>query len=121
MGGDAAVVDGGEQLRQAGQGVDFAGGEPDAGQLVAVEAAVGALAAGCCVTDDGNVDPVPQIAQIAKQRGAGNAKSILQAGKGHVAVREQQSFDDAEALGLGHLILFLLSVIITAAMALSHA
>lgn len=110
----SAGVEGGKQLLHAEQGVDFPGGEPHAGQRVAFDAAVDAVAAGSTVADDGNAHSVAQIPQIAKHGGARHAEAVLQIGKCNAAARKQQPFDDAETLGLGHVILLLLFVIITA-------
>ena len=74
----AALIEAGEQMLHGQQGVDFPGVEPETGQFelpagvrVAGRGSSGIAVAACrTVPDDGGIEAVAQIQQVALERGA---------------------------------------------------
>ncbi len=101
----AVVVQPGEQLVHGQQRVDLVLAEPHARQLVAGarrRALVEAVAVVEGVVDDGRVQPVAQVLQVALERGRRDGQLLAQRREAHAAAAAQQHLDLVEAFGAVH-------------------
>lgn len=103
---DAAGVEVGEQMLHGQQRMDLRRREPQAGQFIGFAdppAILGeAVTAGQAVVDDGRIEPVAHIDEIAPQGGARDLQRRLQRAEGHRRPLAEQLVDAAEPFGLVH-------------------
>jgi hypothetical protein len=104
----AAFVETFDQLMHRQQRVDLSLGKPQAGQFVLHLPSVARIGHGepvaiaVAVIDDGRIEPLAQVLEVALQRGAADAELVHQVGEGHAAAVADQQFDFVEALSSIH-------------------
>lgn len=104
----AAGVKVGEQMLHGQQGMDFLGGEPQAGQFVLRsdrERLAVDITARFTVPNDGCVEAIAQVFQIALQRRPRDFQSLLQSFEGGDLGRSQHHVDQVKAFGPIHVFL----------------
>ena len=102
----AAGVEVREEVLHGQQGMDFLGGEPQSRQLILradpLPGLLEAVAAQVSVEDQGRIQAVPHVGDIALERGPGNTEAFLQFLAGYEVPCAENLIDLVDALHAAH-------------------